>query len=143
MTLLTELAHSLNTCPTLFFCLGTLLERSLPPEILLFGTRLHHLQKLLAEVNFSVNPLPSSPISTASAPRLMPGISMTFTPHMENECFSASKDMAFFLATRFLSPYSLAYPCRNHPCIRLKVCPSPPRSQLSGCGCTCRDHRTA
>lgn len=74
LTLFTELAHSLNTCPTLFFCLGTLLERSLPPEILLFGTRLHHLQKLLADVNFSVNPLPSSPIRIVCAPRLMPGI---------------------------------------------------------------------
>src|SRR5574344_3172480 len=102
LTLFTELAHSLNTCPTLFFCFGTLLERSLPPDILLFGTRLHHLQKLLADVNFSANPLPSSPISTASAPRLIPGISMAFTPHMENACFSASNEMAFFLATRFL-----------------------------------------
>ena len=107
LTLFTELAHSLNTFPTLFFCFGTLLERSLPPEILLLGTRLHHLQKLLADVNFSVNPLPSSPIRTACAPRLMPGISMSFTPHMENARFSASKHMVFFLATRFLSPYSL------------------------------------
>ena len=41
---------------------------------LLFGTRLHHLQKLLADVNFSVNPLPSSPIRIVCAPRLMPGI---------------------------------------------------------------------